>query len=350
MESEATSDRVVSVRRESRMVVALWLNVAMVIVQVVSGLAARSLGLIADAGHNLTDVAAVLGSVVALRVARRPANARRSFGYHRATVIAAMANATSMLVVTAIVVSEAARRISHPAKVNGRLVVVVALGAALLNFVAVVVLRRGHAHAEHAAAGHDHPGHDHTDHNRPDSGGLDRDLNVRAVVLHLAGDVAASLGVALAGAVMAFRSGWYWLDPAVSIIVALLIGRQAWRLLRETLDVFLESTPPNFATDALVATMTSIAGVDEVHDIHVWSLASDVRALSAHVVLTGHPTLEEANVVGTMVKAAISAPFAIRHATLELESESCRDDGSWCALDDAASLRGPRTEPNYNEA
>ena len=206
----------VSRRREAKLRVAMWLNIVIVAAQVVFGFIAHSLGLLADAGHNLTDVAAVGASLVALRLARRPANRQRSFGYHRATVIAAQANATSILVVTALVTYEAIRRLLNPTPVNGSIVIAVALGAAACNLAAVLVLRDSHA------------GHGHGE-----------DLNMRSAILQLAGDTAASLGVAGTGVVIAATGGWYWLDPAISIAIGLLIAIQAWKLLRQTLDVLL---------------------------------------------------------------------------------------------------------------
>ena len=159
------------------------------------------------------------------------------------------------------------------------------------------------------------------------------DLNMRSAMLHMAGDAVASLGVAAAGVVITLTEGWYWLDPAVSIALGLLIARSALRLLRKTLDVLLESTPDGLDTAALSATLSAVEGVEEVHDLHVWALASDVRAMSAHIVVSGHPSLEQAQAIGYAAKASVSEEFAITHATLELECESCRDDGSWCAFE-----------------
>ena len=131
---------------------------------------------------------------------------------------------------------------------------------------------------------------------------------------------------------IAATGGWFWLDPAISIAIGALIAVQAWSLLRQTVDVLLESTPHDLDVDGLARAIGAVDGVEEVHDLHVWSLASDVRALSAHLVLEGHPTLEQAQLVGYAAKTTISKPFAIAHATFELECESCRDDGSWCAF------------------
>ena len=335
-----------SASRERRLLVALVLNAAIVAFQLVAGIVAHSLGLLADAGHNLADVAAIVISIYAVRLARRPATARRSFGFHRSTVLAAQANAAMLLVVTALVAYEAIRRLTDAHAVRAGLVVVVALVATVANVAAAAFTHeRHHGQAATAATGHASAaghapadGHDHADrHDHSDGhghgGAAGRDLNMASTTLHLAGDAAASLGVAIAGAIMLATGQLYWLDPAISLLIAALIAYQAYRLLREAAEVLLESTPATIDTIELAAAIEAVDGVEAVHDLHVWALSSEVSALSAHVVLDGHPTLEEAQLVGRRVKAAISAPFAIVHATFELECEACQDDGSWCAID-----------------
>jgi cobalt-zinc-cadmium efflux system protein len=301
-------------RRERRLRLALGLNLCIVVSQVVAGLAARSLGLLADAGHNLTDVAALVVSLVAVRLVRRPATAARSFGFHRGTILAAQVNAASILLVSAAVAVESVRRLGHPTQVEGGLVVAVALAGAAVNLGAAALLReRGHGHGASAQARGD-------------------DLNMRSAMVHMVGDALASVGVAAAGAVILVTGGWDWLDPAASLAISVLIGVQGWRLLRETAEVLLEATPAGLDLDALATEMTDVVGVEAVHDLHVWTLSSEVRALSAHVVLEGHPTLEEAQVVGERVKASIRAPHRIAHATLELECEACGTPDDFCAI------------------
>ena len=290
------------------MALALLLNLVIVAVQVAVGIIAASLGLLADAAHNITDVAAIVVSLTAVRMARRRATTARSFGFHRSTILAAQVNAASIVVVSVLVAVEAARRFGDTRPVDGGLVLVVALIAAAANFGAAAVL--GHA-------GHD----DHLD------------LNMRSALLHMIADGAVSVGVALAGLVILLTGGWYWLDPAVSLVISLVIGVQGWRLLRATAEVLLESTPSGLDVDSLSAAMVAAGGVESVHDLHVWSLSSEVRAMSAHVVLAGHPTLEEAQVVGGRVKAAITKPFRLAHVTLELECESCGPPEDHCAID-----------------
>ena len=260
-------------------------------------------------------------SLIAVRLARRPPTASRSFGFHRGTILAAQVNAASILLVCAAVAVEAIRRLGSPTHVAGGPVVVVAVVGAAANLGAAVALREDHPHAEGA---HGHGG----------------DLNMRSALIHMTGDAAASVAVAAAGAVILVTGGWDWLDPMASLGIAVLIGVQGWRLLRETAEVLLESTPAGLDLEDLATVMRDVEGVETVHDLHVWTLSSDVRALSAHVVLEGHPTLEEAQVVGERVKGIISAPYRIAHATLELECEACGRPEDYCAIDvlDAAPV------------
>ena len=317
----------VSARRERRLWLALGLNTWIVVVQVVFGVVAHSLGLLADAGHNLTDVAAILVSVIALRWARRRPTPHRSFGYHRATILAAQANAVSILAITLFILYEGVRRLTHPAPVTGRIVVVVALIGAAANLAGALAVRESHA-------GHAH-------------GGESEDLNMRSAMLHLAGDAAASLGVAGAGAVILITGSWFWLDPLVSMAIGVLLAIQAWKLLRATSDILLESTPAGIDMDEVTFAIACVVGVEQVHDLHVWSLSSEVRALSAHIVLDGHPTLEEAQVVGTAVKQAIGSRFGISHATIELECETCAPTGEWCNIDNNTTVSADRGHTHH---
>ena len=291
----------------------LGLNLALVGVLVAFGVLAHSLGLLADAWDTVADVAAVILSIVAVRLTRRSPTSQRSFGYHRSTILAAQANAAAILAVTVLIVVESVRRLAHPASVHGGAVFIVAGAAVLANVVAALVLA-----------------------------GDSDDLNMRAVLLDTLGDAAANAGVAGAGAVILVTGGNDWLDPAVSLAIAMVIGVRAVRLLAQAADVLLESTPAGLDIAELASAMAAVDGVDEVHDLHVWSLSSEVRALSAHLVLSGHPTLEEAQVVGDRLRGSIGPRFAIAHATLELECESCADDvGDGCVeLPDRSGLPG----------
>jgi cobalt-zinc-cadmium efflux system protein len=291
--------------RTRRLAIALGVNVALAAGQLVAGLVAHSSGLLADAGHNITDVAGLSMSLVAVRFALRPRSPEHSFGYHRGTILAALGNAAIIAGVTAAIVVVSVQRLLHPRPVVGGIVVGVALGAFAVNALAAWMLR--------------------------DRGS---DLNMRSAAIHMTADAAASLVVAAAGVLILIDAHLRFADPVASLAVGALIIVEAYRLLAASLGVLLESAPTDVDLDALTGTMTRIAGVAEVHDLHVWSLSSEVRALSAHVMVVGHPSLEEAQAIGDRVKEAVAGPFTIAHCTLELECERCTDgESDPCLMD-----------------
>ncbi len=294
--------------RTGRLVAALAVNAALVVGQAVAAGVAHSTGLLADAGHNLADVAAIALSLLAVRWALRPRSETRSFGNVRGTILAALLNAATLVAVTMAIVAVSVYRLINPVHVRGGIVAVVAAAALVANVVAALFLHEG-----------------------------GRDLNMRSALLHMVGDAAASLCVLVAGVVIVVTGGGAWdrIDPLASLVVAGLIAYQAVDLVRESADVLLEATPSDVDLAALRATITAVPGVEELHDLHVWSLSSEVRALSAHLVLTGHPTLEDAQVVAGRVRGAVEVPFDLAHTTLELECERCVDEvGDPCGMDD----------------
>lgn len=280
--------------RVARLAIALALNVSVVVAEIIGGLFSHSTGLLADAVHGFIDAAAIVLSLVAVRLSVRSPTARRSFGLHRATILTGLANASLAVAATVLIVVEAVRRIYVPVHIHAPLVIGVASAALVLNLAAALVLRD--------------PSHD---------------LGMRATAIHMASDAAGSLGVVVAGAVILATGRLDILDPIVSLGIAVLVTWGAWGISRDCVEVLLESTPPDLDLDHLAEAIVRMPGVAEIHDVHVWSLSSDVRALSAHLVLGGHPTLEEAQRVGEQVKAAIAGPYRIAHATLELECEAC---------------------------
>jgi cobalt-zinc-cadmium efflux system protein len=280
--------------RLKRLRIAWGLNAVLVVAQVAVGLGAHSVGLIADAGHNLTDVAALTLSVVAVHLLGRPGNDRRSFGYHRGTILAAQANAAALLVVTVVIVYEAIRRLLHPETVHAGPVIVVAIAATIINLIAARFLD-DHSH----------------------------DLNMRGALLHMTSDALTSAGVAAAAIVIGVTGGHNWLDPSVSLVIACVIAFRAVQLLGATTNVLLEATPSDVEPTRLVEAMISVPGVEAVHDLHTWSLSSDYRALSAHIVLEGEPSLADAQRTTDAVKRVVAAQFGISHATLEPEADPC---------------------------
>jgi cobalt-zinc-cadmium efflux system protein len=297
----------VIVTLRTRLAVALLLNLGIVAAQAVAGFGAHSVGLLADAGHNLVDGAGLGLSLLAVYMTRRPATPERSFGYHRSTVLAAQANAGAICVITVLVVAESVHRFFSPQPVQGGPMVVVAAVALVVDGIAAVVVW--------------------------DTSSRDT-FTVRTAVLHMGGDALASLGVVVAGLVILVTGRFAWLDPAVGLGIAALIAWGAVGLLRSTTDVLLESAPYGLDVADLERAMAEVRGIDGVHDLHVWSLSTEIRALSAHLVLSGHPTLEEAQATGVEVRRAIADGFRIAHSTLELECETCSDNVSGCAMEE----------------
>lgn len=318
-----------SARRSRRLGAVAALNVLVAAGEALAGLLGHSMALLADSGHNVADVAAVALALVAVRLTRRPPTEAKSYGWHRSGVLAAQANAAGVLVVSVLIVVGAATRFAHPSTVDAKVVLVTALGAAVLNVgCALLAMERG-------------PGK--------------RDLNMRAAVLHMAGDAAASGGVVLAGAVLAVYPSLSAIDPAVSLVIAVLVAAQAVRLGRQVGEVLMEGTPPGTDLVALREAMLRVAGVGDVHDLHVWSLSSELALLSAHLVMEGHPDLEAAQKVASAVRAKLVNEFGIAHATLELECETCAEgEAGPCAVTEvhqgARPSGKPRSRPDLSLA
>lgn len=273
---------------------ALVMNAGYTALQVVVGVLAGSVALLADAGHNLSDVLALGVALGAVWFARRPATPRRSFGYRRAEILAALVNALSIVAVSGIILYEAIRRLTDPPDVPGGWLMAVAAGGIAVNALSAWIIHR-------AGRGRD-------------------DLNLRASFLHLAGDALASLGVLIAGAlVLAF--GWRIADPVIAIAIAGLIAASAWGVLRESVLVLLEAAPRGTDPEAVGAALAAAGGVVEVHDLHIWSVSSDFPAISAHVVVT-HDS--DCHRVRRELEELLAHRFGIAHSTLQMEHRQPR--------------------------
>ena len=283
--------------RAKRIAVALCLDLLLVVGEAIVSRHSHSSGLLADAAHNLVDAGGLVVALGALSFSQRAPTSTRSFGMHRATILSALFNVALLLVTMALVGAFAIERIVHPLAVQGGVVAITAGIAAVIN-----------AAAAYAVVDHSN------------------DLNMRSAFLHLGGDVLASLGVSVAGLIEFSTGHFVLLDPTVALLIALLIGYEALRIARSSVEVLLEAVPADIDVPDLARAMGEIAGVSDVHDLHVWSISSDVRILSAHVVLDGHPSLEEAQATGKVLRELIGARYSIDHATLELECEACEQD------------------------
>jgi cobalt-zinc-cadmium efflux system protein len=240
----------------ARLVWVLALTASFMVAELIGGLLSNSLALLADAGHMLTDVAALGLSVFAIRLARRPPSARRTYGYVRLEILAALVNGATLLVIAGLIIFEAWQRLRAPLTIDAPIMLSVASAGLGVNVAGAVLLHR-HAH---------------------------ENLNVRGAYLHVLGDLLGSVG-AIAAGIVVLTTGWTPVDPIASMAIALLILFGAWKLVREATDVLLESVPAHVDLAAIVADLAGIEGLDEVHDVHVWTLTSGFVALSAHGVI-----------------------------------------------------------------
>lgn len=285
-----------------RMLLALGITLAFVLFEIAAGIYSNSLALLTDAAHNVTDVIALGLSWYALRVASRPANANKTFGYHRVGIVVALINGLSLALISVYILYEAIQRLLNPLVVDDAVLIWVALIAFFVNGGTALLILRG----------------------------SENDLNQRSAFLHLAGDAVATLGAFIAGIGIYF-TGWNWLDPLASIFIAVLILWNCVHIVREALDILLESTPRDVDMNALVGAMSSVGGVRGVHDLHVWSLAQNLRALSAHV-LTDDVTISQGAQVQRELNKVLHEKYSIAHATLQLECVGCEPDTLYCEL------------------
>jgi cobalt-zinc-cadmium efflux system protein len=272
-------------------------------VELAGGLLAHSLALLADAGHVLTDVVALGLAWFATVQAERPADARNTYGYHRTGILAALANAVTLIVIVLAIAYEAIGRLHHPEQVTPWLMFLSAAVGIAINLYIVAGLQTGHG----------------------------ENLNVRAAMLHAMGDIGASVGVIIGGAII-LATGWYPADPLISLFIAVLIARGAWGVLRETVDILMEATPRELNVAQMVRDMVRQPGVLDVHDLHVWSIAGGMRALSAHVQVSDRP-LSACGDVLLGLNQLLQERYRIGHSTLQLECRGCDPNHLYCTLD-----------------
>lgn len=304
---------------------ALGLNATLLVAEVAGGVAFGSLALVADAAHLLSDVTGLAIALGALVLTARPVSSRHSFGLARAEVLAAQVNALLLLMAGGWILLEGLTRLRHPVPVDGAGLAWVATVGLLVN--------TGSALLIHRSAG--------------------ASLNMRASFTHLATDAAGSFGAIIAGLLIV---NWHWpqADSLVSMATAVLVLAAAWRLLRDTTHVLMEGTPRGMDAEQVRTAILDIEGVAEIHHLHIWNLASDVPALSAHLVVTGNPTLRASEQISGQVRTALQDRFAITHTTLQLECTPPADTaggpaGSLCPAPGAGSTAGLGPPPAAGE-
>ncbi len=308
--------------------IALVLNLGFLGVEVAGGVLFSSLALLADAAHMVSDVVGLAIALIAQRLTARPATSRYSFGFRRAEALGAQFNGVALLAVSLWLIVEAVRRLGDPGTVEGGGLLAVALAGLAVNVISAVVLARGQAEVG------GHHGHAH------DAGesASRRNLNLHGAFLHMAADAASSLGVVVA-AVVVLVWGADWADPAVSLLIGVLVLWSVWTLLRDTTNVLLEATPEGVDPESVRRALDADPDVSAVHHLHLWQLDATSTALSAHVVVDEERSLHQAQVIGDRLRTALAERFDIDHATLELECHPCDD----------APLAGPAVDADPAE-
>jgi cobalt-zinc-cadmium efflux system protein len=277
--------------RKARLWVALVLGACVMVAEVVGGLASNSLVLLADAAHYATDLAAVGLALVAVSWGERLATRSKTFGYHRSEVVAAFTNALALWGLSAVFLWEAVRRLFHPPPVAGPIVLVMGGATLAVNLLLAKVLR----------------------------GGAHGSVNLRAAYLHVLSDALGS-GAALAAGALVYYKGWRIADPLLTLFITVLILVFTWRLTRQTLHILMEGAPMHADVAEIEARLLAIPGVQSVHDLHVWTVASGQDSLTAHVVLQGRPRGDR---MAHDIHDLIASTYRIEHVTIQVEAPDC---------------------------
>ncbi len=302
-QSERSGARIKGMQRPigaaGRIRLALWLTAGILVVEVAAGLWAHSLALLSDAGHIVTDLVALGISGFALVQAERPATPRKTFGYHRVGILAAVVNALLLGGIVVAIVFEAMRRLQQPGPVQGGIMMAAAAVALAASVFIALALR-------------------------PASG----DLTIRSVLVHIWGDAWAAGSVVVAALIILW-TGWTAIDPLLSLAIAALIAWSAWRVLAAAVDILLEAIPPDLEPSLVVQAVKTVPGVRDLHDLHIWSLGSQVRAMSAHL-LVDDQRVSQAQDILAEVREVLAHQFAIEHTTIQFEGEVCHPGEIFC--------------------
>jgi len=276
---------------------AILINAVIFIVELIGGLLTNSLALISDAFHNLSDVVALILSFGAARLARKKPSAEKTYGYGRFEILAALINAVTLVAIGGYIIYEGILRLMNPAPVAGKWMIIIAVVGFLANTASALLLR----------------------------GDAKQNLNSRSAYLHLMTDALESLGVIVVG-ILIYWKGWYLLDPLVSIVIGIFIIKSTWEILSETVEMLTEGTPRSISLHAVADFMHAFSGIENVHHLHIWSVGSGFKALSAHLVVSNR-LISEGELITTDLAKALKDKFDIDHPTFQLESIPCQDQG-----------------------
>jgi cobalt-zinc-cadmium efflux system protein len=281
---------------QRKLFIALLITAIVMIAEIIGGLLANSLALLSDAGHMLTDILSLGLSLAAMKLAQKPPTLSKTFGFHRLEILAAFFNGMLLFFISFYIFYEAYHRLVQPEEIKGLFMLVVAFIGLLANGAGILLLRKS-AHTS---------------------------LNVKSAFFHIVGDTISSGGVILGGMIILY-TGWYLVDPLLSIFIGLLILRGAYALIVESIDIFLEATPKDINMEELLDELRKIQGVKEVHHIHLWTITSGINAMSAHVLIDDRLISSSAHILKE-IKSLLRNKYNIEHSTIQFECKSCGDD------------------------
>jgi len=277
---------------------ALAITLIMMIAEIIGGLLSNSLALLSDAGHMFTDALALTLSFFALKFASMPATEKKTYGFYRLEILSALLNGIMLIVISLYILYEAYQRILHPAVVEGKLMLIVAVIGLVVNILGALFLVKHHATS----------------------------LNIRGAFLHIIGDAASSVGVIIGGIII-YYTGWFLIDPLLSIMIAVGIILGTLGLVTESVNILLESVPAHISVETVVQEIENIKGVQEAYHVHVWTITSGVYALSAHVVIDDQLVSGSRELLDA-IRTMLEQRFNILHSTIQLECQRCDTEGS----------------------
>ena len=287
---------------KSRLFIGLGINAIIIVLEFVGGYLIHSIGLMSDAGHNLVDQGSLFLALYAHVLAAQPATETRTFGYHRAGILASFVNGLILLVTAVVLGYLAFRRISSPIPVPGGWIIVIALVSFVANLAVALLLQQG----------------------------AKDDLNIRGAFWHMLADAWVSLGVVAAGIGILF-TGWNVLDPLISLVIVGVIVRGAWPIFRESLDILLESTPPGLNTKKIVEAIEGLDGVRNVHDLHVWAVEPRLIMLTCHVLVNSQDSYVKDQLL-PHIQSTLAEQFDLHHLTIQLETQCTDPETLHCDL------------------
>ncbi len=272
------------------------LTLIYLVIEVIGGLFTNSLALLADAAHMLTDAGGIALALFATWIVHRPASPSKTYGYYRVEILAALVNGIALLGSAILILFEAYRRFQQPPEVTSGVMFAVAVAGLIINLIGARIL---YSHGQ-------------------------ENLNIQGALLEVVSDALGSLGVIVAAVIM-WLTGWYYADPIASVLVSLFIFPRTWRVLRQAINVLLESTPAQINIAAVRQRMEAVSGVAEVHDLHVWTIASGIDSLSAHVVLSADTEPAQAQPILETIRRLLKQEFGIAHTTIQVEHSNLRE-------------------------